>query len=366
MSYGNLALYDYGLLNGIDDSVDASYLCSTNYNYKPLSQIKVYPLFKYHEKKGLCKIFSYVYSLIRTLLLILQEKPGAIHIQWCKVPYVDFIFMKLLRIFSPKTKIIYTAHNVLPHSLKKGDVYIYTKLYSEVDYLITHTERSKDELVALCPTADEKLNVIPHGLIAYDTDEVEVDQIITDLVLEHDLKDKTVFLAIGRQHKSKGVDILINSWNKVCGNDEDSTLIIAGINNEYEELCTSSNILTFSKYLSNEEFNAFLKISSVIVLPYRKVSQSGVLLSAIEMEKPLIVSNVGGLRDPFTFGNIGWVFDIHRLEEFDLILEIIKNEKSVLTKIENNKIEWEKVKKEYTWDTIQEKTVSLYNLACDF
>ncbi len=361
MSSGNLALYDYGILNGIDENIEVSYLCSVKYNHKPLNNLKSYPIFKYHEKKGLAKIFSYTISLLKTLGLILRLKPNAIHIQWCKAPYIDYVFMKLVRLLSRKTKLIYTAHNVLPHAIKKGDRFIFRKLYNEVDSIITHTENSRKELIALCPSAKDKLNVIPHGLISYDVDETEVQKIKSNLVQKYNLKSKTIFLAIGHQHKSKGIDILLKCWNKVLGEDKNSVLIIAGTNTAYEDLCTSKNILTFSKYLSNEEFNAFIEIANVVVLPYRKISQSGVLLSAIEMEKPLIVSRVGGLSDPFDYGNIGWVFDINNILEFEDLLERINI--TELEQIENNKKEWMKVKKEYTWDTIQEKTMKLYQKA---
>lgn len=52
-----------------------------------------------------------------------------------------------------------------------------------------------------------------------------------------------------------------------------------------------------------------LRLSNVISLPYSKISQSGVLFSAIENDIPMIVSDVGGLSEPLSIGNIGWILD---------------------------------------------------------
>ena len=363
MSSGNLALYDYGVLNGMTTQVEVHYLCSKKYNHKPIEGVMKYPIFKYHSKKGIHKVLSYSISLLKSLKYITREKPDVIHIQWCKAPYIDYIFMKCIRLLNKKSKIVYTAHNVLPHVIKRGDTYIFRKLYKEVDCIITHTKSSRNELIDLCKDVEKKLSVIPHGLIAYDVDEVDVEKIKNELVNNFKLKNKTVFLAIGHQHKSKGTDILLNSWNRTLSNNKECVLVIAGTNTDYEELCTSENILTFSKYLSNEEFNAFLELASVIVLPYRKISQSGVLLSAITLEKPLLVSKVGGLTDPMQYGNVGWSFDISKIDDFEDILMKIAATPNLLEDVQEDKAMWRNVKKEYTWEAIQEKTLNLYKNA---
>ena len=49
--------------------------------------------------------------------------------------------------------------------------------------------------------------------------------------------------------------------------------------------------------------------SDVLLLPYKEISQSGVLLSGLKYKKTFIVSNVGGLTQPFNLGKVGWVLE---------------------------------------------------------
>ena len=52
------------------------------------------------------------------------------------------------------------------------------------------------------------------------------------------------------------------------------------------------------KFLSDNEFNDLIEKSDVLIFPYRKISQSGVLLTALAHRKPVLVSRVGGLTQP--------------------------------------------------------------------
>ena len=42
------------------------------------------------------------------------------------------------------------------------------------------------------------------------------------------------------------------------------------------------------------------------LLPYRRISQSGVLFTALQLGVPVLVSDVGGLTDPLRYGAVGW------------------------------------------------------------
>ena len=105
---------------------------------------------------------------------------------------------------------------------------------------------------------------------------------------------------------------------------------------------------------------AILKISDLVILPYRVISQSGVLLTAINENVPVLVSDAGGLAEPLDFGKIGWKFTNNDFQAFFNILDYLLENPDEIFHIKNNKIIWEKVKKNYNWEIIQEKTFSLY------
>ncbi|HHT03265.1 MAG TPA: glycosyltransferase family 4 protein, partial [Bacteroidales bacterium] len=103
------------------------------------------------------------------------------------------------------------------------------------------------------------------------------------------------------------------------------------------------------------------KISDVVLLPYRKISQSGLLLTALNYEKPIIASSIGGLKDPFKHGDVGWLIEPNNVEELrDSILFILDNPNE-LDKIKQNIEMWLSIKEYYDWKQIQQKTFNLYD-----
>ena len=57
------------------------------------------------------------------------------------------------------------------------------------------------------------------------------------------------------------------------------------------------NITLIDRYVSDEEVNKFFTMADVVVLPYLRASQSGAAHIATSYGLPVIVSNVGGLKE---------------------------------------------------------------------
>ncbi|HHX59493.1 MAG TPA: glycosyltransferase, partial [Epulopiscium sp.] len=251
---------------------------------------------------------------------MLKTKPAILHIQWVKIPLLDFYYYNCIKFLFPKIKIIYTVHNILPHSPIKSDKKSYTKLYNLFDSLIVHTENSLVELNnMLGDYSNTPINVIPHGLLEYPIDESEVDAKIDFLNLNDLFKEKIVFSSLGIQNYYKGIDLLIDVWldNSKIRNNNNIILLMGGKGKlpRIDELKGTANVFIDNNYLEDDVFLSYLKISDVVLLPYRKISQSGLLLTALNYEKPIIASSIGGLKDPFKHGDIGWLIDPNNIEE---------------------------------------------------
>ena len=169
MSYNNLAVYDYNLLNN-NKEFDISLFGNINFSYKSIKGVTFYPLFRYSNKKKVMKLLSYLISLVKLLILILKNKPDVVHIQWIRAPFVDIIFINLIKVFSKKTKILFTSHNVFPHNYSQWEKKQYIKYYKKVDCIITHSYNSKNELINKVGLREEKIHVIFHGLLNYEMD----------------------------------------------------------------------------------------------------------------------------------------------------------------------------------------------------
>ena len=159
-----------------------------------------------------------------------------------------------------------------------------------------------------------------------------------------------------------GIDILLKAFQ--LSNLKDTILIIAGKPwlewKEYEKLIEDLNlkekVKTFTKFLSNSEVNILFSASDLVVLPYKYFDgQSGVGNVALAYEKPLLVTNTGALIE--LVKNKEAVAETNNIRDLSKKLtKIIQNKKLLNSLSKDSK----KLKKEYSWDIIAEKTVSLY------
>ncbi len=361
MSYNNLSIYDNLLINNIHDveiEYFASHLFDLGEQYYP-----VHKIYKYNNKSKLVKLFSYLRSQWKLFNRIKKERPDVVHFQWLKIPFYDVRLIKKIKQLGIKS--LFTAHNLVPHGSGRKYEDIYKRIYNELDGIIVHSERTKEELIERFGISSHKIEVIAHGLLKpNEVDSVKVESLILEYKEQMNLNNETVFAALGIINLYKGVDITINAWkNSTLCNNNEAKLIIGGSGNldELEELQYCANTLVLNRFLSDEEFTALLRITDFLILPYREISQSGVLLTAMEQKKRVIVSDVGGLTEPFKFGKIGYIIESPPTpEELSKSIHGAIKEKDEYPSDEV----WKKISEFYSWGAIGEKTKNLYfNLA---
>lgn len=360
-SYGNLQMYDDKLLEGLSHIAKERLMLVGNVKYIEHKNkgYDVELIYSYSDKRGFNKVFSYLKSSWRLIDFIKKNKLRVVHFQWFKLYYLDFLIIEYIKILLPEIKIVYTAHNILPHNSGEKYFNIFKKIYHSVHNIIVHDEITKRKLANKFCLPINKISTIPHGLFDFDlSKQVTSNKInkIFDKIPEHCIK----YLMIGKISKYKGIDILYDAW-KTFSNDKNRHLIIAG--SDEKQLCqpfkSFKNVSIIDEFLLDEEFTYLIEKSDIIVLPYLQISQSGVLLTVINQKKSVIVSPIGGLIDPFKFGKIGWVMD--SIDSKSLIEIILKVSKEDILEIESNHYLWNTLFKQYDWDEIAQKTYDVYN-----
>lgn len=365
-SYSNLELYDKNLLKNVNCK-EKILLGNSNFEDKFNSDFKFKTLYNYSDKKHVFKFFSYLISQIKLLFILKNNQPDIIHIQWFRLPILDYFLLKTIKKLLPKRKIVFTAHNVLPHDTGNKYKKIYNKIYNLVDGIIVHTNRSKEEIIDRFNISNNKIKVIPHGLLELNYDENNTNKIKNKFYENNNLDDKIILGFIGSIRKNKGIELLLDIWkeNEFLNTNEEIVLLIAGsckndqLKNRIEEISNYNNVITDIRFLPLDNFAAYMKVADVILLPYLNISQSGVLLSVLADEKPVLVSDRGGLTDPFEVGKIGWVIEPTKSDLKECLREIINN-KNEIRKIKNNEELWTKVKQYYSWKDIGKKTTAFY------
>lgn len=362
-STGNLAAYDFGVLSEVEGEVD--YVCSRYYDYREMGpNVRMLPLFSYNRiGNPLLKLLSYLWSMGRLLVLTARLRPAVVHVQWLRVPHVDYMFYWIMkRLYGPA--MVMTAHNVLPHNTGNRYRGIYGKVYRLFDRLIVHAEATRREIHDIFGIEEERISVIHHGTLRMDFDAEALKKQEAALRRKYPTEGKTVFTSLGEQSAYKGIDLLVDIWRSTpeLNSNEALQIIFAGKNRgiDFTSLAACSNVTVADERISNEEFHYLLRETSVYLLPYRKISQSGALFTAIDEHVPLLVSDAGGLAEPLSVAPVGWKVKACDKESLrQMLLHLARNPQEIKA-VKDDAEGWEKVCEAYRWDGISRQTYSLY------
>ena len=365
-STGNLSAYDHGVLSEVTTPV--CYICSRYYdNGEMPPNVQKHPIFRYNRiGNPLLKLLSYLWSMCLLFRMIAKNRPEVIHVQWFRVHHIDFMFYWLVKhLFHPT--IIITAHNVLPHDTGTRYKGIYNRTYRLFDHIIVHAEATRHELQNEFHVSQEKIHVIHHGTLKMNIDPAKQKSEEPTFRQKYQTEDRIVFTSLGDQTPYKGIDLLIDIWQTTpaLNTNDHVRLIIAGKNSgvDYSAISGFDNVTITEGRIPNEEYHFLICHTDVYLLPYRKISQSGALFTAMEEHTPVLVSDAGGLSEPLDMAKIGWKVKAGDHESLRKALLHLASHPEEIQEVKNNTTNWETVCNNYSWKTISQQTAHLYEKA---
>ena len=218
------------------------------------------------------------------------------------LPFMAPCLGTILRIVKKNnhTKIVCIADNIFPHEKRPGDKAFTRYFLTAVDAFITMSEKVLADLGQFAK--GKPAQFVPHPLYDNFGEKISKEEARKKLSINGDDK---VLLFFGFIRKYKGLDILLESM-KILKKDpaaQNIKLLIAGEfyedKNNYEQLLNDplikSNLIIHSQFIPDSRVKYYLCAADCVVQPYRNATQSGVTPLAYHFEKPMIVTNVGGL-----------------------------------------------------------------------
>jgi glycosyltransferase involved in cell wall biosynthesis len=195
------------------------------------------------------------------------------------------------------TKIVCIADNVMPHEKRIGDV-PFTKYFLKApDAFVTMSEKVLSDLRKF---TNKPAQLVQHPL--YDNFGEAISKNDARKFLRLNGNEK-IILFFGFIRQYKGLDLLLKAMADERIRKENIKLLIAGEFYEddkpYLQLIQENNlqdqVILKTNFIPDSEVKYYLCSGDCVVQPYKNATQSGVTPLAYHFEKPMIVTNVGGL-----------------------------------------------------------------------
>ena len=200
------------------------------------------------------------------------------------------------------TKIVCIADNIIPHEHRPGDKLFTQYFLQPLDALITMSEKVMNDLRTLTQKPAEQ---VVHPL--YDNFGQAISKNEAREYLHLNITDN-IILFFGFIRNYKGLDLLLEAMKILQEKNSPKEnlsikLLIAGEFYEDEQpyqqlidkLGIRSKLILRTDFIPDSEVKYYLSAADFVIQPYRNATQSGVTPLAYHFEKPMLVTNVGGL-----------------------------------------------------------------------
>jgi glycosyltransferase involved in cell wall biosynthesis len=255
----------------------------------------------------------YVAEWLRLVNFLRKEKPDFILLGEIRFQF-EYRFLKMLK--DNGLLLADVVHDVRTYDVSAGSDTIvqedaahlkaYDRIYNQFDVLYVHDRINRDLFLELYSVPAKRVIEIPHG----------ANEIMLEMTPSHTPEqlrqlhsatpDQPVVLFFGTLTKYKGIEDLIKAFPAVQ-QATGARLVIAGYpakDIDADELKAiaaaggvADHISWFLDYVPNEQVVPLLQMADVVAMPYRAITQSGILQIAYACGRPVVATRVGGLPD---------------------------------------------------------------------
>ncbi len=259
-----------------------------------------------------------------------------------------------------KTRCIGLIHNMIPHETNILDKLFPSYFVSAMDGFTTLSEAVIADIEKFdlknCPKS-----WAPHPIYDHYGELIDKREARRKLSLQEDGK-YVLFFGFIRDYK--GLDLLIDAFGDLRLQDNDVRLIIAGefygdpkpYLDRISALDISNIVVLHNDYIPDNKVNLFFRACDIVAQPYKTATQSGVTQVAFHFEKPMLVTNVGGLPEIVPDGKIGYVVEPQAQAIADALVKYYSEERE-----EEFTEGVREEKKKYSWNRMTEAVIKVYN-----
>ena len=254
-------------------------------------------------------------------------------------------------------KVVYTIHDVVSFESSATNHRLNNWIYKRADKILTHNQYSSNIFQKHYALLKSPIDIIPHGNYLPFLN-IEKDKFVARDYLGIP-KEKKVLLFFGMIKEVKGLEVLLNSLKYIIKKNPDVFLIIAGRVwendfSKYQKIIDDYNLqdycLIHNKFIPQVDVDYYYGAADLVVLPYKRIYQSGVLMMSMSYQKAVLVSDLPPLLDIVNDRETGFVFKSEDSVDLSNKLNYILSDLDYLEKIRKNGANL--IKKKYNWEEI--------------
>jgi len=252
--------------------------------------------------------------------------------------------------------VVTIVDNIIPHEARPGDRAFTRYFVKPVDAFIAMSQSVLEQISLF---SDRPKRFSPHPI--FDNFGQVAPREVAHAKLGLDPSHKYL-LFFGLIRDYKGLDLLLEAFADERFRNSGINLIIAG---EYytdrapydaliEKHQLAPDIIQVDRFIQDSEVADYFNAADLLVQPYKTATQSGVTQIAYHFNKPMIVTNVGGLAEMCPDGKVGYVVSPEPAPIAEAIFRYFegKDQKKLTAGIAEEK-------KKYSWDILTQNILGL-------
>ena len=364
--HGGMDYYDFSLCEELGEAgADVTlYTCDETLREGPPSFEVSLPYQRiYGADPAWLRGARFVRGTFRALLYAKRRCARIAHFHFFYVGPLELFNVVLARVLG--FSLVVTAHDVQAFVERLSVPWMTKAAYKGSDLIIAQSKVGKRELTATLRVPKAKVALIPHGNYLHFIDSVPSREEARSRVGLPD--GARVLLFFGQIKEVKGLDVLLRAMPGVVRKYPDAVLLIAGkvwkddfrhYQEQMDALGIAENCLSSIRYIPDSEVGNYYAAADVVVLPYRRIYQSGVLLMAMSYGKPVVVSDIDGMAEVVEDRVNGYVFPSGDADALTAKLVEVLSEPEELRNVGKRALSY--VKERHNWAEIGKVTVEHY------
>ncbi|TNF43184.1 MAG: glycosyltransferase [Bacteroidetes bacterium] len=301
------------------------------------------------------------FNWLKTGWKIKNSRPNILIVRFW-LPFMGMSLGSICRIvkLNRHTKIISIADNIIPHEKRPGDKLLCRYFIGSIDAFITMSESVLKDLEKFRYRKPKILT--PHPIYDHYGAVETREKALLNLNLS---KEDRYILFFGFIRDYKGLDLLLKAFSNPYFKPNRIKLIVAGefyadeikYREIIKELSLEDDVILRTSYISNTEVQHYFNGADIVAQPYKSATQSGVTQIGYHFNKPMLVTNVGGLAETIPHMKVGYVVEPNSDDIAKALIDFFENER--LEEFSANIL---KEKERFSWDKMTSSIMKLASL----